>query len=55
MKGFHGLRIAVIDDDKCINCKKCYEYCRFNALDEDINVIEEHCECCGCMLIYMSN
>ncbi len=44
---FHGLKIAVIDDDKCINCNKCYEYCRFNAIDEDINVIEERCEGCG--------
>ncbi|RLF42262.1 MAG: (4Fe-4S)-binding protein [Thermoplasmata archaeon] len=45
---FHGLKIASIDEeDKCINCMKCYENCRFNAIDEEINVIEERCEGCG--------
>jgi len=45
--GFHGLNMAKIDKDKCIDCKKCFEACRFDAIDEDINVIYESCEGCG--------
>lgn len=45
--GFHGLKIAFIDKELCIDCKKCYEYCRFGAIDEEINLIKESCEGCG--------
>ena len=44
---FHGLKIASINKKKCTECKKCYELCRFNAIDEDINIIKESCEGCG--------
>jgi MinD superfamily P-loop ATPase len=45
--GFHGLEIADIDRDKCIDCKKCFESCKFDAIDKDINLIKESCEGCG--------
>jgi len=45
--GFHGLKIASINKEKCTDCKKCYEHCRFNAIDKDINIIKESCEGCG--------
>ena len=45
--GFHGLKIASINKEKCTECKKCYEHCRFDAIDEDINIIKESCEGCG--------
>jgi len=45
--GFHGLKIASIDKEKCIDCKKCYENCRFDAIDEEINIIGGSCEGCG--------
>jgi len=45
--GFHGLKIASIDKEKCTDCKKCYKHCRFNAIDEEINIIKESCEGCG--------
>jgi len=45
--GFHGLKIAVIDKELCVDCKKCYEHCRFGAIDEEINLIKESCEGCG--------
>ena len=32
---FHGLKIASIDKEKCTYCKKCYENCKFNAIDND--------------------
>jgi len=45
--GFSGLELAKIDSDKCIECKKCVENCRFDALDEKIKVDKSFCEGCG--------
>jgi len=45
--GFHGLKIALVNKEICTECKKCYDHCKFNAIDEDINVIKESCEGCG--------
>ncbi len=45
--GFHGLKIASINKEICTECKKCYDYCNFSAIDEDINIIKESCEGCG--------
>ncbi|HDM66817.1 MAG TPA: 4Fe-4S dicluster domain-containing protein [Thermoplasmatales archaeon] len=44
---FHGLKTAVMDKEKCIGCRRCYENCRFNAIDDELNIIEERCEGCG--------
>jgi len=44
---FHGLKIAHINKNHCIDCKKCHELCKFDAIDEDINLITEACEGCG--------
>lgn len=44
---FHGLKIACLDKEKCTDCKQCYNNCKFNAIDEDINIISESCEGCG--------
>lgn len=46
-KSFHGLKIASVYKEICTECKKCYDNCKFNAIDEDINVINESCEGCG--------
>ena len=46
-KKFSGSKLAVIDYEKCIKCKKCYENCKFDAISEDINVNELKCEGCG--------
>ena len=45
--GFYGLKIASVNKETCTECKKCYEHCRFDAIDEDINIIRESCEGCG--------
>jgi MinD superfamily P-loop ATPase len=44
---FSGSKIAFKDEQKCIQCGKCREYCRFDAINEDLNFIEERCEGCG--------
>lgn len=46
-KKFHGLKIPLINKEKCTECKKCYENCKFDAIDENINLIKESCEGCG--------
>jgi len=40
-------KIAIKDDSKCIDCGKCYEVCRFNAITPDFSIIERSCEGCG--------
>lgn len=40
--GFLGMKKVKIDSEKCIHCNRCYEYCKFEAMD---NV--QKCEGCG--------
>lgn len=44
---FQGLKIADIDKDKCIDCKKCVKSCKFDAINDNIELIKESCEGCG--------
>jgi MinD superfamily P-loop ATPase len=44
---FHGLKIASINQTLCIDCKQCYDSCRFHAIDAEINLIKGSCEGCG--------
>jgi MinD superfamily P-loop ATPase len=43
---FVGSKVAVIDKEKCIQCRKCEELCRFNAIAE-LSVDHVLCEGCG--------
>jgi MinD superfamily P-loop ATPase len=42
---FKGLKVAEIDPKKCIQCGKCMELCRFNAI-YNYKVDPMHCEGC---------
>jgi MinD superfamily P-loop ATPase len=44
---YSGLKIASKAREKCIECGKCREYCRFGSIDDDLNIINERCEGCG--------
>ncbi len=44
---FHGLKTASVNKDICTYCKKCYEFCKFNAISKDIVVNKDMCEGCG--------
>jgi MinD superfamily P-loop ATPase len=48
---FHGAREAVIDPERCVKCGRCREVCRFNAIDENYEIIPMHCEGCGACTI----
>jgi MinD superfamily P-loop ATPase len=43
---FKGLKLAVIDPDRCTRCGLCEEKCRFNAI-HDFEVDPIRCEGCG--------
>jgi MinD superfamily P-loop ATPase len=44
---FSGLDVAQKDDEKCIDCGKCYENCRYGAFDSDFTLHPEKCEGCA--------
>ncbi len=44
---FCGLKIASIDNSLCIDCKKCYESCTFDAITQEIQLLKESCEGCS--------
>ncbi|MFC1486338.1 4Fe-4S binding protein [Thermoproteota archaeon] len=43
---FKASRVAVIDDEICIQCEKCEEHCRFGAIEKHV-VDPILCEGCG--------
>jgi len=43
---FKGLKIAVMDESKCVQCGRCEESCRFNAIKE-LRIDTVLCEGCG--------
>ena len=50
-----AVKIPVVDQDKCTGCRKCVDFCQFNALAyirEELIVFEEICHSCGgCVLV----
>ena len=44
---FSGGFSAVINKDKCIECGKCIELCKFDAVSEDYEIDKISCEGCG--------
>jgi MinD superfamily P-loop ATPase len=45
---YKGAKIALKNDKLCIDCGKCYQNCRFNAITEDNYEVKElKCEGCG--------
>ncbi|MFW5793926.1 MAG: ATP-binding protein [Bacillota bacterium] len=49
-KAYYGLKKAYINNDKCLNCGICQDYCRFNAIDYkagNYQINNYKCEGCG--------
>lgn len=50
-----AVKIPVVDTALCDGCRKCVEFCRFNALaytNEQLIIFEDICHSCGgCMLV----
>ncbi len=53
------VEIPVVDDKKCIGCRDCVQFCKFNALaytGDKLLVFEEMCHSCGgCILFCKQN
>lgn len=51
----HSKSKPYIDVEKCTRCKKCFEYCLFNAIvekNDDMVIDNAKCTgCCGCMSV----
>src|SRR6056297_4289489 len=51
--------IPVVDDDKCTACRKCVDFCEYNALAmmlDNVLVFEEVCHSCGgCKIVCPEN
>lgn len=45
-KIFMGSKIAIKNDSLCINCGKCYDVCRFNAITSEFKINPMKCEGC---------
>jgi MinD superfamily P-loop ATPase len=50
-EGFHGAREAAINPERCVQCGRCREVCRLNAIDENYEITPMHCEGCGACTI----
>lgn len=50
-----AVKIPVVNTDKCVGCRKCVEFCKFNALafiKNNVKVYKELCHSCGgCTLV----
>lgn len=47
LEDFVGLKKAVIDETICIKCGLCKEKCKFDAINEEIEIITSKCEGCS--------
>lgn len=48
------IKIPYVNQEQCFGCKKCVEFCKFNALayTNKVLIFEEMCHSCGgCMLV----
>ncbi|WP_303868835.1 ATP-binding protein [Acetobacterium wieringae] len=54
-----SIKIPVVDEDLCLGCRKCVDFCKFNALAAIINkliVFDDICHSCGgCIMLCPSN
>lgn len=45
---FYGLQKASIDPEACVECDRCRQYCRFDAIFTDMGYKVDHFACEGC-------
>ena len=44
---FYAGHQAVIDADRCVECRECLQWCRFGAISESLTINPLFCEGCG--------
>lgn len=54
-----AIKIPIVDEDLCLGCRKCVDFCKFNALATIVNkllVFDDICHSCGgCIMLCPSN
>lgn len=54
-----AIKIPIVDEDLCLGCRKCVDFCKFNALAAIFNkllVFDDICHSCGgCIMLCPSN
>ncbi|WP_373483096.1 4Fe-4S binding protein [Acetobacterium sp.] len=54
-----SIKIPVVDEDLCLGCRKCVDFCKFNALASILNkliVFNDICHSCGgCIMLCPNN
>lgn len=54
-----AIKIPIVDEDLCLGCRKCVDFCKFNALAAIVNkllVFDDICHSCGgCIMLCPSN
>jgi len=48
---FRGSKVAVLDKTKCTQCGLCKEWCKFGAINADLNVEAISCEGCNVCVV----
>ena len=48
---FRGPKLAVIDETKCVLCGLCRDACRFDAINDNIQIDSLSCEGCGVCVV----
>ena len=50
-----SIKIPVVNDELCNGCRKCVDFCKFNALsyvNDKLIIFEDICHSCGgCLLV----
>ena len=53
---FSGAKVAVVDSTLCVKCGLCKQVCRFDAINDNMEIISMKCEGCGaCTLVCPEN
>ncbi len=53
---FSGAKVAVVDSSLCVKCGLCKQVCRFDAINDNMEIISMKCEGCGaCTLVCPEN
>lgn len=52
---YYGFEVARIDPELCIKCRKCREFCRYGAVNENYEVDPSGCEGCAVCTIVCPN
>lgn len=48
---YFGAKEAAVDSSSCVKCGRCKDVCRFNAINDALEILPMYCEGCGACMI----